>query len=220
MKRLLCIPALFLAAAAPTLGGELTVKSALKQMDRATKDLQGVTARMRWDQQVGTQTISGSGTIYVDFGGRVRAEIGGGNPRTILAIPSFLYRYSPLEEKVELFYTPENPHLLGQYALLGWMPTGNALKKKYKVELTRLDTLDTGPAAVLSLVPKSKELARVISVILIWVDQATWLPAKQLIRHQEGTSVEIHYLDTSPDDVPPEERFRPNWPAGTRLVEK
>jgi len=196
-----------------------TVSSVLKETDRATKDYHRVRAEVRWDEMLAGRKASGTGTMYVDFEGKVRAEVGGDNPRTILAMPPFLYVYRPLMETVENYYTPSYPDLLAQYVLVGWVPSGGAIKKQYKVKLLREESLDGRNVVVLSLEPKSKPVKQAISSIVLWIDTATWLPAQQLLRHSSGgMQVTVRYLDVSRDDDLSDEFFESKWPPGTKMI--
>ena len=196
-----------------------TVKSALKEMDKATKDLRGLTAELQWDELVCSQKVVGSGKFYVNYEGQVRAEVGGSNPRTIIAIPPFFYIYKPLEEITERYYLPSRPDLIGQYALLGFIPTGSDLKKQYNITLLRSEELDGRDTVVLNLAPKSREAQAAISAIVLWVDQATWMPYQQIIRHNSsGLQATIRFTDVTPTNDLPKELFQKVWPPETKII--
>ena len=196
-----------------------TVKSVLKEMDKAVKGLQGLTAEVHWDELVCSQRIVGSGKFYVNLSGQVRADVGGSNPRTIIVMPPFFYIYKPLEEIAERYYLPTRPDLLGQYALLGFAPAGSDLKKEYKVTLLRSEEVEGRNTVVLNLEPKSKEAQGAISAIVLWVDQATWMPYQQLIRHStSGLQATIRFSEiTSTEDLS-KELFQKVWPPETKIV--
>jgi len=200
-------------------GAGWTVSAVLKEMDQAMKDNRPVKAQVRWDEMLAGQKATGTGTMYVDLEGKVRAEVGGDNPRTVLALPPFLHVYRPLMETVENYYTPSYPDLLAQYVLVGWVPSGGAIKKQYKVKLLREETLDDRNVVVLSLDPKSKPVKQAISSIVIWIDTATWLPAQQLLRHSSGgMQVTVRYLEVSRDDDVSDDFFQSKWPPGTQMI--
>jgi len=196
-----------------------TVKSVLKEMDKAVKGLDGLTAELHWDELVCSQKVVGSGKFYVNFAGQVRAEVGGNNPRTIIVMPPFFYIYKPLEEIAERYYLPSRPDLIGQYALLGFIPSGSDLKKNYKVTFLRSEELDGHDTVVLNLAPKSEGAQGAISAIVLWVDQATWMPFQQLIRHSSsGMQATIRYAEiTSTEDLS-KELFQKVWPPETKIV--
>jgi len=231
MRRLICVTACIAIGLVSGVlatrgdGGEepsWTVKTVLKQMEKATKDLHTVKAEVQWDELLGQATTSGSGQIYVRFDGRMRADIGGDNPRVILAVSPDLYVYRKNDKTVEIYYMAGSPDLMGQYALLGFAPTGSAMKENYKVKLVRTEMLDDRTTHVLSLTPKpkAKVLEKTISSIVIWVDEANWLPAQQMIRHKSGLQATLHYHGMTPTDDLPTDLFRINWPAGTTVIKK
>jgi outer membrane lipoprotein-sorting protein len=196
-----------------------TLKKALKQIDKATKDRRGITAEVQYEELYNSRTISGAGTIKVSFEGKVRADIGGNSPRTFIAVPPYLHLYRPVEEVAETFLMVSHPDMLAQYALLGFVPCGSALKKQYDLTLLEESALDGQPVLLFDLAPKSKAVAGTVSKIRLWIDQSTWMPARQLIYHKaSGIQLTIRYLSVSPDGGLSEELFQPKWPAGTKLV--
>jgi outer membrane lipoprotein-sorting protein len=196
-----------------------TAKSALKEMDKALKGVTGLTAQVHWDELVCDQKMVGSGNFYVNVAGQVRAEVGSSTPRTIIVTPPFFYIYKPIEGIAERYYLPSRPDLMGQYALLGFSPAGSDLKKEYKVTFLRSEELDGRQTVVFNLVPKSKEAAATIAAIVLWVDQATWMPYQQIIRHaSSGLQATIRYSDITPDNDLSEDVFKKVWPAETKIV--
>ena len=217
---------LFVSLAAVTLApGESdkevkwTAKSALKEMDKALKGVTGLTAQVHWDELVCSQKMVGAGNFYVNLDGQVRADVGSSTPRTIIVMPPFFYIYKPLEELAERYYLPSRPDLIGQYALLGFSPAGSDLKKDYKVTLLRSEELDGHQTVVFNLVPKSKESAATIAAIVLWVDQETWMPFQQIIRHaSSGLQGTLRYSDIAPANDMSDDVFKKAWPAETKIV--
>ena len=196
-------------------------KSALKEMDKALKDVRGLTAMLHWDELFCDQQIKGSGKFYVNLSGRVRADVGGSNPRTIIVTPPFFYIYNKLEGAAHRYYLPSRPDVLGQYALAGFNPAGSNLKKQYKVTLLRSEEVDGHDTVVFNLVPKSKEAAAAIAAIVLWVDQETWMPYRQIIRHgSSGLQATVTYSDISTSEELPEELFLDVWPPETEIIQQ
>ena len=202
-------------------GGEWNVSSVLKAVDKAVKDLRGAIAEADWEETLDGREVKGSGKLWINFAGKMRAEVAGSSPRTIVAAPPRLYIYRPLKNEVTEYNLTFDHDLLAQYALLGFAPAGTALKKDYKVRYVREDTLGDRKAHLLTLDPKSKEVAATIASLQLWVDSETWLPAQQLIRHKAGRlQVTVHYHEIVPKDDLPVTLFRPIWPKGTKLVKE
>ena len=54
---------------------------------------------------------------------------------------------------------------------------------------------------------------------MLWVDQATWLPYQQLIRHaSSGLQGTIRYTDLAANDDLSIDLFRKVWPDDTKIV--
>ncbi len=209
----------FLVAGASAGGDSRSVGAALKQVSKATKGVRGIVAEVEYTETVGKRTINGSGKLYVSFDGLVRAEVGGDAPRTLIFTPPYLYIHRQAENTVEIYDVTFNPHLLGQYLLLGVVPNGKAMKKSFRVELVKHSTLDGSPVLSFLMTPKWEEAARAIARIQLWVDPQSGLPAQHEIVHAAGESrLDIRYLSMSRDDELSPSLFQPNWPAGTKTV--
>ncbi len=217
-RRIAWVVAAVLVAGTSPGGG--SVDAALRQVSKATKGVRGIVAEIDYAEVAGKRSINGSGKLYVSFDGMVRAEVGGDTPRTLIFVPPHLYIHRENERIVEIYDVTLNPHMLGQYLLLGFVPNGNAMKKSYRVELVKNSTLDGRPVVSFLMTPKWDEAARAISRIQLWVDPQSGLPARHQIVHAAGGSrLEIRYLSMSRDDELPPSLFQPNWPAGTKTVQ-
>ena len=209
-----------LVAGASVGGDSGSVNAALKQVSRATKGVRGIVAEVEYAETVGKRSINGSGKLYVSFDGMVRAEIGGDTPRTLIFTPPYLYIHREAEQTVEIYDVTFNPHMLGQYVLLGFVPNGKAMKKSFNVERVKNSTLEGNPVLNFLMTPKAEEVARAIARIQLCVDPESGLPARHKIIHAAGESqLDIHYLSMSRDDELPPSLFQPKWPAGTKIVQ-
>jgi len=203
-------------------GKQWSLKSVLKQMDKATKGLKRIAGEVHWDEKGAARPFSGSGKVYVDFKGNIRAEVEGSTPRTFLALLPRIYLYRPYEELVESYYVPDHPDLLSQYALVGFYPTGSMLKQDYKITLVSQGMLEDGREAVrLELLPRSRAAQAAILPLALWVDTASWLPAQMEIRHKTApVHVKLTFTGLVKDDLITNETFEPRWPEGTTVTRK
>jgi len=200
---------------------EWTVKKALKQMDRVVKAHAGVSGRIEYEELYRSRTVSGSGTIHVRFDGRIRAEIGGNSPRTFLLRPPYLQIYRPVDESVEILTMGANPDMLAQYALLGFAPAGSDLKKSYKLTLFEQTTVDGRDMLVFDLTLKSKQAAKVITKLRLWVDMDNWMPAGELVYHKpSGIQVTVRYSEVIPEPELADALFKSDWPEGTKTIRR
>ena len=207
-------------AAGTSAGGDSgSVNAALKQVSKATKGVRGVVAEVEYTETVGRRPINGSGKIYVSFDGLVRAEVGGDLPRTLIFNPPYLYIHREADRTVEVYDITFNPHMLGQYMLLGFVPNGKDMKKSFKVELVPNSMLDGNPVLSFLMTPKAEEIALAMGRIQLWVDPESGLPAQHKLIHASGESqLDIRYLSMSRDDELSPSLFQPRWPAGTKTV--
>jgi outer membrane lipoprotein-sorting protein len=210
-----------LAAGASAGGDSGAVNAALKQVSKATKGLRGVVAEVEWDEIIGKRSINGSGTLYVNFAGVIRVDIEGDTPTTVIFSPPFLHIHRKTDQVVEIYDVTSNPHRLGQYLMLGFVPSGSALKKRFNVQLVEDAELDGRAVLNFLMTPKSKDTARAIARIQLWVDPGTGLPAQHEVVHASGESqLAVRYLSMSRDDELPATLFQPKWPAGTKTIRK
>jgi outer membrane lipoprotein-sorting protein len=92
------------------------------------------------------------------------------------------------------------------------------LKKNYDVTLSGEEDLDGHKAVVLDLVPKSDDFRKQISKVQIWVDEASWLPVQQkFLEAGSGDYVQSHYLKVMKNLKINDNRFKADWPKGTRV---
>ena len=198
-----------------------TVKKALKQIDRATKDLRWLTADVSWNERLERLRIEGEGKVWVDLAGRMRGEVQGSNPRTILITPPYVYVHKPAEQIVEVTSIVGNRDLLVQYVMLGFRPAGSGLKKDYKVESVRAGNLEGREVLQFVLIPKSKEVAAVVPFITLWIDQTSWFPRQLQVRHGSGgMEVNVHFGDVQVQEEQPVGKFAADWPESTEIVRK
>lgn len=192
------------------------VKSALKQIDKATKKIGRVTAEVSWSEKLANGTVDGTGTFVADLAGMIRAEVAGNSPRTVLLVPPLLHIYRPYKKLAETYYLGDHPELIVQYTLLGFSPRGSDLKKHYHVKLIREDQVGDRAALLFTLDPKDKQLKAVLSAVQLWIDVETWLPAGQRIVHQpSGLTVEVRYGSMTAADEVSQATFLVDWPEGT-----
>jgi outer membrane lipoprotein-sorting protein len=219
-----CLVVGILGAGVSVAGDAAAVNAALKQISKATKGVRGIVAEVEYTEVVGKRPINGSGKLYVHFAGFVRVEVGGDEPRTVLFSPPFLYIHRHADRVVEIYDVTSNPHRLGQYVMLGFVPAGSALKKRFDVRLVENGTLEGKPVLNFLITPKRKESAAVagaIARIQLWVDPESGLPVQHEIVHASGEAqLNVRYLSVTRDDTLPDSLFLPDWPAGTRVIRR
>jgi outer membrane lipoprotein-sorting protein len=197
-----------------------SVDSVLKQVDKVTKGIKGITAEVTLvDIAAGDEKTNETGTAYVSMAGQVRIELTGDAPTTILCTPSDLFIHEPSKMTVKQFKLQQHPERLEQYALLGYSPSGSALKKDFLMTVIEESSLEGSKVVLLELTPKQDALRNAISKIHLWIDQSTYLPVQQRIFHGAAeTHLTFDYRNVSRDDKMDQAKFKPSWPKGTKKV--
>jgi outer membrane lipoprotein-sorting protein len=190
----------------------------LKQVDKATKGMRGLTGEMTLvDQQGSTEVGSMEGKVSILMDGRVRLEAEGQDPKTVLCVPGKMFVYVPEESLVTEYALAKHLDKLAQYTLVGFSERGTGLKKDHLVTLVEESELEGHSTVLLELTPKSDRLRGSISKIRLWIDQATWLPVQQRIFHSSAeTHLTVRYANLSRNDKLSMDPFKPKWPKGTR----
>lgn len=215
------LAALLVTGASAGGGSKKEVKAALNGISKALKGLGGVVADVEYSDFIEDRAVDGTGKLYVSFAGVVRADIGGDVPRTILFNPPHLYIHWKDDQVVDVYDVTSNPDRLGQYIMLGFVPSGSALKAQYDVQLARDNVLDGKPVQSFVIIPKFTQVARAVKRIQLWVDPDSGLPVKHEVAHASGLSrLVVRYLTMVRDDELPGSLFQPRWPEGTTIVRK
>jgi len=202
-------------------GDSDSVDAALKKLTKATKGIRGVVTEVQYAEVVEQSPYDGSGKLYVDLNGSMRVEIEGDTSLTMLFLPPYLYTYREVDMTVEINDVTDNPHMLGQYLLLGFAPAGKEMKKEFTVELAPDGMLDDQPALHFVILPKSEAGKRAIARIELWADLESGLPMMHRIYHASGsTELAVRYITVTRDDELPNSLFTPVWPEGTRVLRK
>ncbi len=202
----------------PATAGEWSVNDALKQIDKATKGMRGLTGEVTLtDQQAGAEAGSMDGKVSIRTDGRIRFEAEGDNPKSVLCIPGKMFVYEPAKSTVTEYPLAKHQDELAPYTLVGFSTRGTSLKKDHLLTLIGEDDLDGHSVVLLELTPKSDTLRGFISKIQLWIDQATWLPIQQRVFHGgTETHLTVRYANLSRNDKLSNDPFIPKWPKGTR----
>ena len=105
------------------------------------------------------------------------------------------------------------------YTVLGFSRTGSDLKKDFLVTFLGEDEITNRRVLGLELTPKNDSDRAHVSTITLWIDQASWLPVRQIIEHtSSGQSVTANYSGTARNLKLNSDLFRNRWPKGTQKV--
>jgi len=209
-------------AGVSAMGATTSVDDVLKQVDKVAKGVKGITADVTLVAvEAGEEKTNESGAAFVSLDGKMRIELTGDDPTTILCTPSDLYIHQPSKMTVREFKLQKHPERVEQYTLLGFSPAGTALKKDFLMTVIEEGSLDGSKFVLLELTPTEDDLRSVVSKIQLWIDQSTYLPIQQRMHHGAAdTHLTVRYRNVSRDDKLDQAKFKPSWPKGTTKVKE
>ena len=200
--------------------GKLTLDYVLTMMDRSAEDFRSLTAGLDHVKYTAVvkDTSTESGEIYVRKDSKLRIDFISPDPRTIIRNGDNLYIYTPKINRVEEYNIGKNRALADQYLALGFGTRAESLKKSYAVSLAGEEELDGHKMALVELAPRSDELRKQITKIVMWVDEASWLPVQQkFLEAGSGDYFLSRYKNVMKNLKIGDGKFKPDWPKGTKI---
>jgi outer membrane lipoprotein-sorting protein len=201
--------------------GQATTANVLVMMDKSAADFRSLTADLENTKYTdfAKDTATETGQIFVRRDQKMRIEITKPNPRTILRAGDSLFVYTPKIKRVEEYDLGKNRAMVDQYVLLGFGTKSQSLLKSYDVKLNGEEELDHRKTYLLELTPKSEDVRRQITKILMWIDPSSWLPIQQkFFETGSGDYIQFHYSSVMKNLKIPDSRFKPDWPKDVNRV--
>ncbi len=200
-----------------------TIDGALEQISYQAKNFNTARGKVdaRWTDVDGKETRKSVGTTYVNADGEIRFQLEGKDGSTVLLNSKYMYVYEPARALVEEYQLSKHPERLAPYARLGFSTTGEELRRDYLVTLLRDDAIGDRRVLALELTPKDDEVRQDVRKIQLWIDQASWLPVRQVINHtRSGETLTVNYTNTSRNLKLSKKLFDADWPKGTQKIKK
>ena len=200
--------------------GKLNLDYVLTLMDRSAEDFRSLTAALDHVKYTAVvkDTSTESGEIYVRKDSKLRIDFISPDPRTIIRNGDNLYIYTPKINRVEEYNIGKNRALADQYLALGFGTRTESLKKSYTVSLAGEEELDGHKMALVELVPRSDEVRKQVTKIVMWVDEASWLPVQQkFMEAGSGDYFLSRYKNVMKNLKIGDGKFKPDWPKGTKV---
>jgi outer membrane lipoprotein-sorting protein len=197
-----------------------TMDSALDQLEKQGREFETALAdvEIEWTNRDGSTDKDNSGRIYQNKNGEVRIHIKAPHERTVLIRGNDVMLYDPIEATLREFSRTRD-NRLEPYTVLGFSHTGSDLEKDYLVTFIGEDEITNRRVLGLDLTPKSDSDRANVSNIKLWIDQASWLPVRQIITHTpSGQSITTTYSGTARNLKLNPDLFRDKWPKGTKKV--
>ena len=200
--------------------GKVTLDYVLTMMDRSAEDFRSLTAALDHVKYTAVvkDTSTESGEIYVRKDSKLRIDFISPDPRTIIRNGDNLYIYTPKINRVEEYNIGKNRVLADQYLALGFGTRVDNLKKSYEVSLSGEEEMDGHKMALVELVPRSDEVRKQITKIVMWVDEASWLPVQQkFMETGSGDYFLSRYKNVMKNLKIGDGKFKADWPKGTKI---
>jgi outer membrane lipoprotein-sorting protein len=199
-----------------------TLDNILKQMDAQAANFHSLTADLERTKVtvVVDDKSTESGQIMVRSDDKMRIEVTQPDARTILRDGDNFYIYNPKIHRVEEYNLGKKKSLVDQFVLLGFGTSGSSLKEGYSITLQGEETLDNRKVLRLELLPKTDEVRKQLSKILLWIDESMWLPVQQqFFETGSGDYFIIRYRNIKRNVPISDNEFKQKWPHGTSKVQ-
>jgi len=207
-------------AQTPKIGWSL--EDALKQINQQADDFKTALAQIEIisynddDEEIRQE----KGIIYINEDGKIRYEEEN-NVRIILVLSNEVQIYYPDRLQVDIYPMSKYKNRLEPWARLGFSITGSKLKSNFII--TSLGEKEIGESRTLGLelTPDKDSVREFVAKVLLWIDEASWMPKRQEIsNNQADENLVITYtymarnLKLNPD------LFKDKWPKGTVKVKR
>lgn len=199
-----------------------TMDSAVRQLDRQGDDFNSVLAQVEVDWSGAGESPEDieSGRIYINKDGDFRVSTDEPRKMTVLRRGRTLSYYDPEAAHVDEYSLSKHKDRLEVFIPLGFSTTGKDMDKDFLVTFIGEKTIGDRRTLGLELTPKRDDARAVMSRMELWVDQASWLPARQVITKPGGDTLTVSYSGTARNLKLNPDLFHTNWPRGTTKVRK
>jgi outer membrane lipoprotein-sorting protein len=198
-----------------------TTATVLAWMDKSAQGFHSLTAHIEHKKYtaVVSDTSTESGDMFVRRDDKLRIDFDKPDKRTVLRNGDTLFIYTPKINRVEEYDLGKNRATVDQYLLLGFGTRSAEVQKSYDVAVTGEEELDGQKVVLVELTPKSPDVRRQITKIVMWVDEAKWLPLQEkFFEATEGDYFLAHYSDMKENLKFPDSKFKQDWPKNAAHV--
>lgn len=195
-----------------------TMERAVKQLDRQGSDFETVLSEVtvEWSGSESDALQAGSGRIYINARGEFRINAVSPAARTVLLDGNTVHHFDPVAKVVEQYSLSQHKDRLETFIPMGFSTTGKDLSRDFLVTFIGEETIGDRRTLGLELTPKKDSVRAVVSRIQIWVDESSWLPARQIITQAAtGRILTVNYRGTARNLDLNRDLFDDKWPKGT-----
>lgn len=200
-----------------------TLDSALKQIGRQADDFETVLSDVSviWSDSEGKTTREATGRIYMNRKAQIRLNVSDPQERVYLIDDREVQEYSSRHNLVEVYSRSKHKNRLEPFIRLGFSESGKDLKDNFLVTMLGEDKIGSARVLGLELTPKKDALRQTVSKMTLWIDEASWMPVRQVIAHvTHGETLTLNYSGMARNLNLNDELFRDDWPKGTQKIRK
>ena len=197
-----------------------TMERAIDQLAQQGENFETALADVEidWVNKDGVADKGNSGRIYFNEDGDVRIHITSPTERTVLIEGRDVHIYDPATATVHE-YDRSASSRLEVFTVLGFSVTGEDLEDGYLVTFIGEDEITNRRVLGLELTPKRDSDRETVSSITLWIDEASWLPVRQIIEHTpSGQSITTTFSGTARNLSLNPDLFKDKWPRDTDKV--
>jgi outer membrane lipoprotein-sorting protein len=195
-----------------------TMDRAIRQLDRQGSDLESVLSEVdvEWAGIAEDPDRIRSGRIYINARGEFRISVDQPKTRVILMKGNTVYHYDKEAARVDEYSLSRHKNRLEPYVPIGFTTTGKELEKDFLITFIGEEVIGDRRTLGLELTPESNRMREVVAKIQIWFDEASWLPARQVIMQAGGgATMTVDYRGTARNLTLNPDLFDDDWPRGT-----
>lgn len=201
----------------------LTLEQVLSKMDQAGTTLKSMSARItqkKWTDIL-EQFDKGETGQFIFLKEKndvyLRKDIALPQPNTLVIRQGNVLFYQPKIKQAQKYNLGKNNDK-AEFLLLGFGSDKEALKKAYRIQLLKKETLRGRETYVLELTPRSEEVSAYFSQIVLWVDSKLWVPVQQKLVEPNKDYLLIDFDEIKLNDRISKSRFELKLPKDVKVV--
>lgn len=195
-----------------------TMERAIEQLDRQGSDIESVLsdAKMIWEGPELSGDHLQDGRVYLNKGGDIRVSPTKPGSPTVIIKYNTLHYHDAAAKKVREYSLGKHKGRIEPFLTIGFTVTGKDLKDDFLVTFVGEDMLGDRRILGLEMTPKKDNVRAAVSKITVWFDEASWLPAKQIIEKAGAAgTLTVVYSGTARNLSLNPDLFSTRWERGT-----
>ncbi|SRR5581483_732073 len=214
----------FTISVAPYAIAQSDLNSVLATMDTTAAQFRSAQAKFTWtmfNSVINDVAEKQTGTIYFRRTGKetqMAADIVTPEKKQVVFSEGKIQLYQPKLETVDVYDASAHREEFETFLVLGFGSGGSDLRKSFEVKYNGTQKVGGVDAAELELTPKSENIRRQFSQILLWIDPKTGLSVQQKLVQPNGDYRLAEYTDTRLNEKIPSKVFKLQTSDKTKVI--